>query len=87
VDEWYQKLDARLGELLLDTGFLSDKANKLIVISDHGFCSFGEAKIQTLPEQTAQGRLKGDHHENALLITVNVDYEINRPQDVFYAIL
>jgi hypothetical protein len=87
IVEWYHKLDARLGELLLDAGFLSDEANKLIVISDHGFCSFGEAKVQTLPEQTARGRLKGDHHENALLITVNMDYEINRPLDVFYAVL
>lgn len=87
VLEWYRKLDGKIGELLIDTGFLNRKDNKLIVISDHGFCSFGEAKIQTLPEQTEHGRLKGDHHENALLITVNVNYEINRPQDVFYAIL
>jgi len=56
------------------------------VISDHGFCSFGEAKVQTLPEHTKEGRLKGDHHENAFLVTVNVDYEIERPQDVFFAI-
>ena len=86
VLEWYQKLDAKMGELLLDTGFLDNRDNKLIVISDHGFCSFGEAKIQTLPRETEQGTLKGDHHENALLITVNIDYEIERPQDVFDAI-
>jgi predicted AlkP superfamily phosphohydrolase/phosphomutase len=86
VLEWYQKLDTKLGELFLDTGFLDSKDNKLILISDHGFCSFGEAKIQTLPRETEQGILKGDHHENALLITVNIDYEIKRPQDVFYAI-
>ena len=86
VVDWYQKLDARLGELLLDTGFLSNEDNKLVVISDHGFCSFGEAKVQTLPKETEQGTLKGDHHENALLITVNLDYTINRPQDVFQAI-
>ena len=86
VLEWYKKVDARIGELIFDTGFVASKDNKLIVISDHGFCSFGEAKIQTLPEKTEQGKLKGDHHENALLITFNVDYEINRPQDVFYAI-
>ena len=42
--------------------------------------------MQTLPEYTEGGKLKGDHHENALLITVNVDYEIYRPQDVFFAI-
>jgi predicted AlkP superfamily phosphohydrolase/phosphomutase len=87
VLEWYGKLDDKMGELFFDTGFLEEKDNRLIVISDHGFCSFGEAKIRTLPEETEHGKLKGDHHENALLITVNVDYEINRPQDVFYAIL
>jgi predicted AlkP superfamily phosphohydrolase/phosphomutase len=86
VLEWYQKLDARIGELLFDTRFLKDKSNNLIVISDHGFCSFGEAKVQTLPEQTEHGKIKGDHHENAFLITVNVAYEIDKPQDVFYAI-
>lgn len=87
VLEWYRKLDDKIEEVLFDSGFLDNENNKLIVISDHGFCSFGEAKIQTLPEQTEHGRLKGDHHENALLITVNINYEINRPQDVFYAIL
>ena len=85
VLEWYEKLDARIGELIFDSGFLSED-NRLIMISDHGFCSFGEAKIQTLPEETEHGRLKGDHHENALLITVNVNYEINRPQDIFHAL-
>lgn len=86
VVEWYKKLDDRIGELLFDSGFFDNEDNKLIVISDHGFCSFGEAKIQTLPQETEQGTLKGDHHENAFLVTVNVGYEINRPQDVFYAI-
>ena len=87
VVNWYKKLDDKFGELLFDSGFLDSADNKLVVISDHGFCSFGEAKIQTLPEETEHGRLKGDHHENALLITVNLDYEINKPQDVFHAIL
>lgn len=86
IVEWYQKLDDKMGELLFDTGFLSNQDNKLIIVSDHGFCSFGEAKVQTLPRETEQGILKGDHHENALLITVNIDYEIDRPQDVFFAI-
>jgi predicted AlkP superfamily phosphohydrolase/phosphomutase len=85
VVEWYERLDDKIGELLFDTGFL-DGNNRLIVISDHGFCSFGEAKVQTLPEHTAEGKLKGDHHEDAFLVTVNVDYEITRPQDVFFAI-
>jgi predicted AlkP superfamily phosphohydrolase/phosphomutase len=89
VVEWYQRMDDKIGELIFDTGFLdANEDNKLIIISDHGFCSFGEAKVQTLPEHTKEGKLnlKGDHHENALLITVNVDYEIERPQDVFFAI-
>jgi len=86
VLEWYKKMDAKIGELIFDTGFLSDRNNRIIVISDHGFCSFGEARVQTLPEKTEHGKLKGDHHENALLITVNVDYEIDKPQDVFHAI-
>ncbi len=87
VLEWYQKVDTRLGELLFDSGFLEDQLNQLIVISDHGFCSFGEAKAQTLPEKTAEGTLKGDHHENAFLVTVNTDYDITKPQDVFNAIV
>jgi predicted AlkP superfamily phosphohydrolase/phosphomutase len=86
VVEWYQKLDDKIGELLFDSGFFDDGDNKLIAISDHGFCSFGESKIQTLPRKTDYGELKGDHHENALLITVGVDYEIDKPQDVFNAI-
>ncbi len=86
VLDWYRKLDAKLGELIFQTGFLEETGNKLIVISDHGFCSFGEAKVQTLPSKSEWGELKGDHHENALLITVNLDYEIDRPQDVFFAI-
>ena len=86
VIEWYKKLDDKIGELIFESGFLNEETNRLIIISDHGFCSFGEAKIQTLPKETEQGTLKGDHHENALLITVNLDYEIDTPQDVFYAI-
>ncbi len=86
VVEWYKRLDEKIGELLLDSGFVADENNRLIVISDHGFCSFGEAKIRTLPEETKYGKLKGDHSEKAMLITLNVDYDINRPQDVFLAI-
>jgi predicted AlkP superfamily phosphohydrolase/phosphomutase len=86
VVEWYKRMDAKIGELIFETGFLEGN-NQLIVISDHGFCSFGDAKVQTLPEYTKEGKLKGDHHEKAFLLTVNVDYEITRPQDVFFAIL
>ncbi len=86
VLDWYIKLDKKLGEILFDSGFLADSANILIVVSDHGFCSFGEAKIQTLPRETKQGVLKGDHHENAIAITMNTTYSIEKPQDVFFAI-
>lgn len=86
VLEWYRKLEGRISELLFDTGFFQEKQNKLVVISDHGFCSFGEAKVQTLPQETKEGKLRGDHYESALLIPVNIGYEINKPQDVFYAI-
>ncbi|RZN44165.1 MAG: hypothetical protein EFT35_00370, partial [Methanophagales archaeon ANME-1-THS] len=86
VVEWYRRMDDKIGELIFDTGFLGGN-NRLILISDHGFCSFGEAKIQTLPELTEYGRLKGDHHEHAVVITVNVAHEIKRPQDVFFSII
>lgn len=87
VLEWYKKLDRKMGEILFDTKFLNHKDNKLIVISDHGFCSFGEAKIQTLPLKSEWDKLKGDHHENALLITVNLSRQIEKPQDVFFALM
>jgi len=87
VLDWYQKLDRKMEEILFNTGFLDDSQNKLIVVSDHGMCSFGEARVQTLPKKTERGELKGDHHENAVLITVNVDYPITRPQDVFRALM
>lgn len=86
VPDWYRKLDGKIGELLIDTGFLEDSNNSLIVISDHGFCSFGEARVQTLPLNSEWGELKGDHHEEAILITANLDYRIEKPQDVFFAI-
>ena len=86
VVEWYRRVDGKLGELLFDSGFFDHPDNRLIVISDHGFCSFGEAKVQTLPEESEWGELKGDHHEDAIVITVNLDYPIERPQDVFNAI-
>ncbi|MFP4117210.1 MAG: alkaline phosphatase family protein [Candidatus Aenigmatarchaeota archaeon] len=86
VLDWYKEVDKRLGEILFDTGFLEEEDNRLILISDHGFCSFGEAEVQTLPKETDQGELKGDHHEEAVVIT-NVDREIKEPQDVYRAVM
>jgi len=78
---WYQKIDKILG-------VLDRQAEKLIVISDHGFCGIGEARTQTLPEVNEKGeRLKGDHHEEAILITKNVNSQIKKHQDLFTAIL
>jgi predicted AlkP superfamily phosphohydrolase/phosphomutase len=87
VLNWYKKMDKRLGEILFGTGFLDDEKNKMILISDHGFCSFGQTSVQTLPKVTKSGiEMKGDHHPDAILITKNVDHKIERPQDVFFAI-
>ncbi|MFP4046003.1 MAG: alkaline phosphatase family protein [Candidatus Aenigmatarchaeota archaeon] len=87
VLDWYKKMDQRLGEILFDTGFLEDEDNQLILISDHGFCSFGESEVQTLPKETQHGKLKGDHHEDAIVITRNVERKIKEPQDVCRAIM
>jgi len=79
--EWYKKIDKILGTLI-------EYGEKLIIISDHGFCSRGEARIQTLPDKNNKGEsLKGDHHEEAILITKNINYEINHHKDVFNVIL
>jgi len=79
--EWYKKIDKILGTLI-------KYGEKLIIISDHGFCSRGEARIQTLPDKNNKGEsLKGDHHEEAILITKNINCEINHHKDVFNVIL
>jgi len=82
--EWYKKMDEVLGELLAYYDFDSDEP--LIVLSDHGFAEFGEGRVQTLPEETPHGKLEGDHHEDAVMITKNVDYSIEQPEDVGKAI-
>src|SRR3989338_1688773 len=80
VEEYYEKIDETIDKLI-------SFGKKLIIISDHGFCAFGESKIQTLPRITKDGtELKGDHHENAVLITKNIKTEINNLRDVFKAI-
>lgn len=80
--DWYRRMDHILGEL-------GRYGQKLIVVSDHGFCSRGEAKVQTLPEKNSKGEpLKGDHHEEAILITKNIDIDsINEHKDIFNAII
>ncbi|MBU1201547.1 MAG: alkaline phosphatase family protein [Nanoarchaeota archaeon] len=80
VLEYYKKIDSAIREL-------TPHGEKLIIISDHGFCSFGEARVQTLPRKTKTGKeLKGDHHEEAILITKGINTNINNLRDVFKAI-
>ncbi|MCD6225920.1 alkaline phosphatase family protein [bacterium] len=81
VISWYEKMDKILG-------VLEKYAEKLIVVSDHGFCGIGEARTRTLPEKNDKGEeLKGDHHQEAILITRGIDYPINKHEDLFFAIL
>lgn len=79
--DWYKKVDEIIGEL-------SKYGEKIIIISDHGFCSRGKAKVQTLPDKNDKGEpLKGDHHEEAILITKNINYPIKDHKDIFSAII
>ena len=81
VLSWYQKIDKILG-------VLQNYSEKLIIISDHGFCGIGEARTRTLSEKNEKGeKLKGDHHQDAILITKNINYDIKEHKDVFQAIL
>ncbi|MBC8501440.1 MAG: alkaline phosphatase family protein [DPANN group archaeon] len=80
VDEYYEKIDEAIGKLLRF-------GEKIIIASDHGFCAFGDAKVQTLPKVTSNGsKLRGDHHEDAILITKGIKKEINNLRDVFKAV-
>jgi len=79
VVKWYEKVDKAVGNLI-------PYGDKLIILSDHGFCDRDEAEVQTLPEKTPRGEIKGDHHRDGILITKNIDFEINSLQDVYFAI-
>ncbi len=74
--DYYKKIDKSLSKLV-------ELDDELIIISDHGFCDYDKAPIQTLPKKTKTGKiLKGDHHPDAILITKNIDFKINQPEDV-----
>jgi len=77
--DYYKKIDNALRKLL-------KYDNEVIVISDHGFCAYDEAPIRTLPKHTPRGKIKGDHHPDAILITKNINFHISQPTDVFYCI-
>ena len=86
VLDFYRKMDDALGELLEYYDFESDEP--LIVLSDHGFAEHGEGRVQTLPEETPKGEIKGDHHEDAVLMVNNLDIgEFHDPEDVGRKIL
>ncbi|MFQ6136362.1 MAG: alkaline phosphatase family protein [Candidatus Hydrothermarchaeales archaeon] len=82
VIDWYKKIDGKVGELLEFT----NERDKIIVLSDHGFCDWDEVEVHTLPPETPEGEIKGDHHPEAILITKNVDCDIEKPEDIFFAI-
>jgi len=77
--DYYEKIDTALGKLI-------PYDDEIIIISDHGFCAYDEAPIRTLPKKTPKGEIKGDHHPDAILITKNINYVINQPEDVFYCL-
>jgi predicted AlkP superfamily phosphohydrolase/phosphomutase len=86
VLEFYEKVDEVLGELLEYHDFEDDEP--LIVLSDHGFAEHGEGRVQTLPKETPKGKIKGDHHEDAILMVDGVDItDIDNPEDVGKKIL
>lgn len=78
---WYKKMDEILG-------MLEKYGEKLMVMSDHGFCDRGKARVKTLPEFGSTGQeIKGDHHEEAMLITRGINYDIKEHKDIYNAII
>lgn len=71
--KWYRKMDSILGKVIKEE---KKRDGKILVVSDHGFCSFDEAKVQTLPKETKSGKkLKGDHSREAIYIQKNIGKE------------
>lgn len=79
IPEYYKKVDEAIGTFI-------DKGNKLIIVSDHGFCDKDEADIRTLPDETPRGEIKGEHSKHAVLITKNIDHDIATIRDIATAI-
>jgi len=77
--EFYEKVDSAIGKLL-------PYDDEVLVISDHGFCSYEDAPIRTLPRRTPKGEIKGDHHPEAIVIKKNIPCDIEQPIDVFKCI-
>lgn len=74
---WYEKFDEIIG-------LLAKQAQKIIIVSDHGFCDFKESGFKTLPEFNVYGqRLSGDHHPDAIFITKNIKGRINNAEQIY----
>jgi predicted AlkP superfamily phosphohydrolase/phosphomutase len=78
--DWYMKIDNIIGRLVKHD-------EKIIIVSDHGFCSWDESNTHTLPRKNAHGRkIRGDHSDTSVAILRGLEYDIRRPQDIFFAI-
>ncbi|MDY6770138.1 MAG: alkaline phosphatase family protein, partial [Candidatus Nanohaloarchaea archaeon] len=75
VPDYYEKVDAAIGRYI-------DQGEKLIVISDHGFTDKDKAEVRTLPDETPKGEIKGEHSKESILITKNIDRDIDTIRDV-----
>jgi predicted AlkP superfamily phosphohydrolase/phosphomutase len=78
VLEWYKKMDRFLLELVTPE-------DEVIIISDHGFSheerfDFGTNQDPNNPP------LKGFHDDKSILVTQNVDYEIEEIYDVYKSV-
>jgi predicted AlkP superfamily phosphohydrolase/phosphomutase len=74
--KWYKKIDEVVGELI-------KYDDQIIIISDHGFCAFGDSKYRTVKPSK---NIRGEHDSDAILITKNISEDINKPEDIFYTI-
>lgn len=78
--KWYREMDEVLGKLV-------KYDEKILVVSDHGFCDFEKAEVQTLPKVTKSGRdLKGDHSKEAIWIKKNVNRAPESIMDIYNVI-
>lgn len=81
VLEWYERIDSILNELV-------EFDDKIIICSDHGFDYWDRVKVRTTKPRKYKNILKkGDHDLDAILITRGIDCRIDRPEDIFTAIL
>ncbi len=74
--DYYSMVDEAIGEII-------ELSDKVIIVSDHGFCDYDKAPIQTLPKETPRGEIKGDHHPDAIWLCKGIDEEIKDPRDIF----